>query len=94
MRHALVQPSCWLRTREQSSAFGRDEVQGFAKNESIAWPWESDKQAAFNEFERMWGLMGITSTREGGSCNITCYKDQVFPKKVVPALSTADGGNS
>ena len=72
----------------------RDEVQGFAKNESIAWPWESDKQAAFNEFERMWRLMGITSTREGGSCNITCYKDQVFPKKAVPTLSTADGGNS
>ena len=52
----------------------RDEVQGFAKNESIAWPWESDKQAAWNEFERMWNLIGITSTKEGG-CNITCYKD-------------------
>ena len=64
----------------------RDEVQGFAKNESIAWPWESGKQAAFDEFERMWRLMGITSTREGGSCNITCYKDQVFPKKAVPAV--------
>ena len=66
----------------------RDEVQGFAKNESIAWPWESDKQAAWNEFERMWNLIGITSTKEGG-CNISCYKDQVFPKKekeVVPAL--------
>ena len=66
----------------------RDEVQGFAKNESIAWPWESDKQAAWNEFERMWNLIGITSTKEGG-CNISCYKDQVFPKKekeVVPEL--------
>ena len=65
----------------------RDEVQGFAKNESIAWPWESDKQAAWNEFERMWNLIGITSTKEGG-CNISCYKDQVFPKEkeVVPEL--------
>eukprot|EP01046_Picozoa_sp_COSAG06_P037034 COSAG06_NODE_4140_length_4533_cov_3.136446_5_plen_107_part_00 len=64
----------------------RDEVQGFAKNESIAWPWESDKQAAWNEFERMWNLIGITSTKEG-SCNMACYKAQVFPKKkAVPAL--------
>ena len=72
-------------------------MQGFAKNESIAWPWESDKQAAWDEFERMWRLMGITSTREGGGCNITCYKDQVFPKTAVGrplALSTANGGNS
>ena len=72
----------------------RDEVQGFAKNESIAWPWESDKQAAFHEFERMWNLIGITSTKEGG-CNITCYKDQVFPKEkeVVPALPAVASGN-
>ena len=36
----------------------------------------------------MWNLIGITSTKDGG-CNITCYKDQVFPKEkeVVPALS-------
>ena len=71
----------------------RDEVQGFAKNESIAWPWESDKQAAWNEFERMWNLIGITSTKEGG-CNISCYKDQVFPKKeVVPAVAEPERGS-
>ena len=41
----------------------RDEVQGFAKNESIAWPWESDKQAAFNT--------AFHATKPGGSFWLT-----------------------
>lgn len=55
-----------------------DEMQEFAKNESIPWPLEETKQAAWQEFTRMWNIIGIGSTREG-SCNFTCFKDQVFP---------------
>lgn len=55
-----------------------DEIQSFAKKESIAWPWEPTKEAAMAEFNRVWDVLKIVSTKEG-SCNYTCYKAQVFP---------------
>ena len=55
-----------------------DEMQGFAKNESIPWPLEPTKEAAWQEFTRMWNIIGISSAKEG-SCNYTCFKNEVFP---------------
>ena len=55
-----------------------EEMEGFAKNESIPWPLEATKQAAWQEFTRMWNIIGISSTKEG-SCDYACFKKQVFP---------------
>jgi hypothetical protein len=68
-----------------------DEMQGFAKNESIPWPLEPTKEAAWGEFSRMWKVMGITSTKEG-MCNYTCFKNQVFPSvaSAAAAVKTDD----
>ena len=40
------------------------QIQSFAKKESIAWPWEPTKEAAMAEFNRVWDVLKIVSTKE------------------------------
>ena len=54
-----------------------DEMYDFAATHSIDWPVEPDKQSAWEEFDRLWHKIGITSTREG-SCDIECFHAKVF----------------
>ena len=64
------------------------EVQMFARNASVSWPWEATKQSAWQEFTRVWDLIGIVSIHAGG-CGYTCLKAQVFGK----ALKSDDIGS-
>jgi hypothetical protein len=61
-----------------------DEMQLYAKVAAIPWPLEPTKKQAWEEFSRMWKLLGIKSEREG-SCDYDCFCKQVF--KVDPPSS-------
>ena len=54
-----------------------DEMKSFAGAHAIPWPVETEKLAAWNEFERMWEKIGIKSEQESG-CDIKCFRAKVF----------------
>ena len=61
-------------------------MKSFAATAALPWPVEGEKQAAWNEFERMYNKIGITTVREG-SCDIKCFHSMVFPNATRPAYA-------
>jgi hypothetical protein len=60
-----------------------EEVQGFATNESVPWPWEPTKHAAWQEFTRVWKILDVKTTHEG-HCDYACFEQQVWPQTCFP----------
>lgn len=54
-----------------------DEISQYAQSHKIPWPWEQTKEAAYNEFARVYHLEGITHLSESGH-DITWFHKQVF----------------
>ena len=64
------------------------EVQTFATQHKIEWPFAQSKPAEFASFNATATKVHVTAVREWGGCGLVCFHAMVFPNKTATLPET------